>query len=276
MNVTHAHPNRTATPASEPSRHRPGPFVDVHCHCLPGLDDGPASGRQALTLCRLLAQDHISIVVATPHQLGRFTGRTRPDAVRCATRQLNHELADEGIRLRIAPGAEVRLDERVSTLLAEDAILTLADRRQHLLLELPEQAFIDIEPLIAGLVSQGTDVIIAHPERNGPLLGHPRVLWRWLNRGVTLQITAGSLAGHFGRTAERNAWWLLAEGWVALIATDAHDCEAAGPCMTTAFEMIRSRLGEPVARLLCSDNPLRVVKGERIRPPIFHQKQEVR
>lgn len=276
MNVAQAHPNRTAPPASRPSRPRPGPFVDMHCHCLPGLDDGPTSEHQALELCRLLAQDHIAVVVATPHQLGRFTGRTRPDAVRCATRQLNHELVGMGINLRIVPGAEVRLDERVSTLLAEDAILTLADRRQHLLLELPEQAFIDIEPLIVRLVHQGADVILAHPERNIPLLEHLRVLWRWLNHGVTLQITAGSLVGHFGRTAERNAWWLLAEGWVALIATDAHDCEDAGPCMTTAFEMIRSRLGGPVARLLCSDNPLRVVRGERIRPPIFHQEQESR
>jgi len=256
--------------------HRRVSFVDVHCHCLPGLDDGPRSCRETVALCRSLTRDGIGAVVATPHQLGRFGRSAGPDVIRHAVEQVNGALAQEGIDLCIAPGAEVRLDERVSTLLAEDAILTLADRHRHLLLELPEDAFIDIEPLIVELAGLDVDLILAHPERNAPLMAHGQALWRWLNYGVTLQLTAGSLLGYLGRAAAQNAWWLLTKGWAAVIATDAHDPGPAGPCMTAAFAMIQCRLGVSVANLVCSGNPARVLSMERIRSPLFQQRQEVR
>jgi protein-tyrosine phosphatase len=251
-------------------------FVDLHCHCLPGLDDGPRSHEEALALCRSLAEDNIAVVVATPHQLGRFAGRTGPEVVRRATTQLNNRLAGAGINLDVTPGGEVRLDERVGALLAADGILTLADRRRHLLLEVPEEAFIDIEPVIAEVAGQGMNLILAHPERNTALMAHPQAMWRWLNCGVSLQLTAGSLAGHWGREVKQNAWRLLDAGWAAIIATDAHDCSAAGPCMTIAFEMVRGRLGAPIAHLLCCCNPWRVLQGERICPPVFCQTQEAK
>jgi protein-tyrosine phosphatase len=250
-----------------------GRFVDLHCHCAPGLDDGPRSHRQSLALCRALALDNIGTVVATPHQLGRFDGHTRPDVVRRTTEQLNRELAGEGIPLTVLPGAEVRLDERVVTLLAQDAILTLADLHRHLLLELPEETFIDIEPLVVQLGRQGIDLIIAHPERNVPLLEHQQAMWRWLHHGVTLQLTAGSLIGRFGRAAEHHAWALLEQGWAAVVATDAHDQGIAGPCMTAAFETIQSQLGAHLASLLCVGNPLQVLKGEPVWSPVFYHRK---
>lgn len=251
-------------------------FVDLHCHCLPGLDDGPRSPEEALALCRRLVEDNIAVVVATPHQLGRFAGRTGSDVVRRATAQLNSRLAGAGINLDVAPGAEVRLDERLGSLLAADGILTLADCRRHLLLEVPEEAFIDIEPVIAEIADRGVSLILAHPERNTALMAHPHAVWRWLHCGVSLQLTAGGLAGHWGREVKQNAWRLLDAGWAAIIATDTHDCSAAGPCMTIAFEMVRARLGASVAHLLCCHNPWQVLQGERICPPVFCQTQEAK
>lgn len=244
------------------SRLRTG-FVDVHCHCLPNLDDGPRSTGEAVALCRMLVSDNVTTVVATPHQLGRFEGHTSADAIRETTELLNRRLAEEEIDLTVLPGAEVRLDERIAQMLRRHEILTLADAHRHLLLELPWEVLIDIEPLLIQFFSAGLDVIIAHPERNVALLRHPDVLRRWLGCGASLQITGGSLLGDYGRQAQQAAWGLLAEGCVSLVATDAHD-NHVGACMTRAFEMIRAGFGDDLATLLCVDNPTRVVAGESL------------
>ncbi len=239
-------------------------FVDVHCHCLPALDDGPESLEEALALCLRLAQDHVSTVVATPHQLGRYEEHTGAPGIRQAVALLNGELRRRGIRLLVLPGAEVRLDERIDCLLAQDRILTLADAGRYLLLELPSNVFIDIEPLLLPLARRGVRVIIAHPERNMPLLGHPQVLQEWLMRGVSLQVTAASLTGQWGRRVKRAAWQLMTQGWVSLVATDAHDEVSLPPQMTKAFEAMARRLGDEAAGLLCVENPAHVIRGQRL------------
>jgi protein-tyrosine phosphatase len=239
-------------------------FVDVHCHCLPALDDGPESLEEAVALCLRLAEDHVSLVVATPHQLGRYEDRTDAPGIRRAVALLNGELRKRGIRLAVLPGAEVRLDERIDRMLARDRILTLADAGRYLLLELPSNVFIDIEPLLLPLARRGVRVILAHPERNVPLLRHPQALQEWLMRGVSLQVTAASLTGQWGRHVKRAAWRLVTQGWVSLVATDAHDEVSLPPRMTKAFEAVRHRLGEEAACLLCAENPARVVRGQRL------------
>lgn len=261
--------------AEGPSPRRAKKFVDTHCHCLPDLDDGPRSTDEAIALCRMLVEDHVCAVVATPHQLGRYENHTGAAMIRQATRLLNEELAERGIDLTVLPGAEVRLDERVAELLARDEILTLADAGRHILLELPWDVFIDIEPLLVQFVSEGVGPVIAHPERNGPLLGQLEALRRWLSCGISLQVTASSLTGHFGPQAQRAAWRLVAEGWVDTIATDAHDHRSHPPCMAAACEMIAAGLGRDLAHLLCVDNPSRIVRGEKLVPVCVRDKQEV-
>jgi protein-tyrosine phosphatase len=160
-------------------------------------------------------------------------------------------------------------------LVARDEILTLADMHRHILLELPEEIFIDIEPLLLRLRSQDVDLVIAHPERNRPLLGQLRVLQRWLDYGASLQVTAGSLVGCFGSTVGRAAWKLVAHGWAAVVATDAHDRGTSRPCMTVASDMIAANLGRDLAHLLCVENPLRIARGEHPASVLSFNGQEV-
>jgi protein-tyrosine phosphatase len=249
--------------------------VDVHCHCLPGLDDGPGSIRESLMLCRALAQDNIDSAVATPHQLGRFEIHTDVQRIRQAVQYLNGELLDHGIDLKVLPGAEIRVDERINALLAGEEILTLADKGRHVLLEFPPDVFIDIDPLVNQLHARGVEIIIAHPERSMPLLREPHALQRWLNCGVALQVTAASLTGRFGPEAVRAAWTLVAEGAAGIVATDAHDPGAGEPCMTAAFKMISASCGPEWARLLCIENPARVLRGEGLPPAFWRERRGI-
>lgn len=239
-------------------------FIDTHCHCLPDLDDGPGSVAQAVALCQALVCDHVETVVATPHQLGRYEGRATPQAIRTAVQFLNDVLEKRAVNLRVVPGAEVRLDERIPQLLRDDRLMTIADRNRHILLELPASVFIDIEPLLVDLRSARVEVIIAHPERNRSLPGQFTRLHQWLHEGARLQVTASSLTGRFGPAVQRVAWDLVARGWVAFVGTDAHNEQVNGPVMTAAFQMIATHLSLRMARRLCIENPSRLIEDGQL------------
>jgi protein-tyrosine phosphatase len=237
-------------------------YVDVHCHCLPGLDDGPATMSESLALCQALVDDGITTVIATPHQLGRFSECNEAVQIREAVSALNEELKGNDIALRVVPGADVRVDERICKLLEEDKVLTLADGGKYILIELPHEVFIDIEPLLAELSSVNIQAIISHPERHSELAKNPNILLKWLEYPAHLQVTAGSLLGCFGPAVQRFAWQLLSSGWISLVATDCHDLDGRRPCTSAAFEHISDRLGKRFARLVCIENPFRVLNGQ--------------
>ncbi|MBN1972136.1 MAG: hypothetical protein JW787_00745 [Sedimentisphaerales bacterium] len=241
-----------------------GGFIDIHCHCLADFDDGPSNISESILLCRALVEDNISFVVATPHQLGRFDGVNEAQAVRDAVNKLNSILNDLEIPVKVVPGGEVRADERICQFIEDDKILTLADSRRYILIELPHQVFIDIEPMIRALVSMDIYPVISHVERIPTLTKEPDILSRWIGDFAYLQITASSLSGDFGLEAERDAWDLLTSGWAHLVATDAHNVNSRRPKMKNAYELISRRLGEDLANRVCIHNPLRVLQGKDI------------
>ena len=241
-------------------------YVDIHCHCLPAFDDGPSTLEQALALCRALAADGVVSVIATPHQLGRYYRCNEADSIRKAVTALNGELRNSGISLTVLAGADVRVDERICQLLKDDKILTLADGGKYLLLELPHNIFIDIEPLLADMASMGVYAVISHPERHPVIAKKPELIWKWLEYPAYLQITAGSLMGEFGTAARKCAWELLDSGLACIVATDAHNMDSRRPLMKAAFSRISERLGTAVSRLTCITNPSRIIKGLDIVP----------
>ncbi len=241
-------------------------YVDIHCHCLPAVDDGPATMSDAIDLCRALVTDGASTVIATPHQLGRFNDCNHSAQVRQAVAVLNEELKNNGIDLSIVPGCDVRVDERISSLLKADEILTLADGRKYILLELPHRSFIDIEPLLIELDALGIQSIISHPERHREFSRRPEILLKWLQRSAHAQITTSSLTGEFGSRVQKNAWQLLSSGAAAIVATDSHNLTDRKPCMNAAFQQISLKLGRPIAHLVCIDNPLRILNGQDVVP----------
>jgi len=241
-------------------------FIDIHCHCLPGVDDGPATKLEAFALCRALIEDSITSTIATPHQLGRFSGCNEAAQIREDVWVLNEEINRSNIPLTVVPGADVRVDERICELLEADKILTLADGGRYILLELPHEVFIDITSLLAELACLGIQAIVSHPERHPFLVNKPGILLKWRKLSAHLQVTSASLLGRFGTAAQRAAWYFLSSGWVSVVATDSHDLGVRKPCMKAAFERISVQLGENIARLVCIENPLRVLKGQDIVP----------
>jgi protein-tyrosine phosphatase len=235
-------------------------FIDLHCHCLPGIDDGAADMDTALALCRKLADEGVTTVAATPHQLGRYEGRNGAPAIRVAVAELAARLAAEDIALGLVPGADVRVAEDLPALIAADEVMTLADGRKWMLVEPAEGAFMDLGPLLDRLRALGIRGIVTHPERylwNDAAIGK-MLQWR-RSRGALMQITAGSFLGAFGPRAEMLAWRWLENGLADLVASDAHDTIRRPPLLAAAWKAISARAGEAVAQRVMVSAPARLL-----------------
>lgn len=258
--------NPTSVHASDTSngQHR---RADIHCHCLPEVDDGPQTFDEALALCRLLVADGFTDVIATPHQLGRYDGMNLSPQVRQATNQLQAALNARKVALRIHAGGEVRVDERIPRLLKDDRILTLNDAGRYMLLELSTAAYIDPAALLGFLGPCGVKVILAHAERYTALQRDRASAYRWVQRGAALQVNADSLLGGAGAAARDAAWDWLGRGWVSLVASDAHNTTTRRPRFADACEAITRKLGDATAIRVCVQNPMRVLLGEELLAP---------
>ncbi len=241
--------------------------ADIHCHCLPGFDDGPATPEEAIALCRALAADGITTVVATPHQLGPYDRTNTAPRIVAAVQALGQLLVEYQIPIEVLPGGDVRIDERLPELLDCGEVTSLAGAGRHLLLELPHEIYVEPTPAFEMLHERGLQGILTHPERYRYLQGGCERPQAWFAAGAILQITAASLTGDFGRRAGEFAWRLVEAGMVSLVATDAHDINRRPPRLGVALELLVDRIGLSAARTIAIDNPLRVLAGEFIEPP---------
>lgn len=233
------------------------PFVDIHCHCLPAIDDGPADLDAALALCRALAADGIGTVVATPHQLGPYEGRTHAAAIAQAAQSLQDELRRHEIPLQLLPGADVRLHEQLIELIANGEVMTLAGRRRWLLLEMPQSPFINIGQLLKDLAAGGIGVVFSHPERYPWIRRHLSEVLAWrAESGIRLQVTAASLLGDFGKQVAEFTWQLASLQAIDLVASDAHSAQGLRrPRVTAAAELVRQKLGAEIVQQWFVDGP---------------------
>ncbi len=196
-------------------------FTDIHCHLLPAIDDGAEHWDEALAMARLAADDGISTIITTPHQLGGY-GHNRGDDIRQRVAELQQQLDLAGVRLNVLPGADVRIESGMIDRLRSGDVLTLGDHRRHVLLELPHELYLPLEPIIDELKRYGMVGILSHPERNQGILRCPEIVAPLVDHGCLMQITAGSICGTFGPACRQLSEWLLAEGLVHFVATDAH------------------------------------------------------
>ncbi len=242
------------------------PFVDIHCHLLPGVDDGASDFNESLAMAQLAVDDGISTIIATPHQLGNHSGNHGP-AICEQTAQLQQLLAKQGIPLRVLPGGDVRIEPDLVDKLRAGEVLTLADRRRHVLLELPHELYPPLERLLDSLHGAGITGILSHPERNLGILTGRDVLWPLAQAGCLFQVTAGSLVGTFGPDVQQMAQWLVRQGLAHFVATDAHGIKVRRPLLRRAFDCVAKLAGYEVAVDLCCRNPAAVLAGKPVSSP---------
>lgn len=251
-------------------------MIDVHCHLLPGIDDGAATLDDALTLARHAVASGIKKAILTPHYVpGRFENTLA--SIRENALQFRADLAAHDIALEIGFAAEVHVSEEVLILEENGALPVLGkvDGCRILLLEMPDGHIPSgTEKLVAWLLARKIRPLIAHPERNKEVMRNVDKIGRFVEMGCWLQLTGGSISGVFGPTCQQRSRQLLERGWVTVIASDAHNMSARKPELEPARLAAEDIVGEAESWRLVRERPGMIaatneglVGPERISPP---------
>jgi protein-tyrosine phosphatase len=232
-------------------------MIDLHCHLLPGVDDGPPDMETALAMARLHLAAGVRTVAATPHVAPDLP--TAPETIERGVRELTGALRAAELPLTVTTGAEI--DLRCALEYDDEALRPLAlGGGAWLLIEAPlGRAPVPLEPVVGRLLERGHKVLIAHPERSPAVQRDPDVLRRLAAAGVLTQLTATSFSGRFGGTVQRFSERLLDDGLVHSVASDAHDPRRRPPGMRQ--ELLDAGLAQEAVELLTEAVPAAVLAG---------------
>lgn len=187
-------------------------MVDLHCHLLPGIDDGSKSMAISLRLAKEATENGVTHALLTPHHMnGRYVNHKK-DVLRL-TQEFQQQLKDHQIPLTVFPGQEVRINGQLIQALDNDDILFADENNRYLMLEFPDD---DVphytNQMVFELQQRGITPVIVHPERNTKIMAHPELLYQLLEKECLSQITVSSYVGTFGKKVEDFSRQLIENG----------------------------------------------------------------
>ncbi|TGB02520.1 tyrosine protein phosphatase [Halobacillus salinus] len=222
-------------------------MIDIHCHILPGVDDGALSVQDSIDMAREAEKEGIDIIVATPHHMNGTYENTKQEILKKVD-YLNEVFKDEGIDIHILPGQETRINGEMLEAIKAGDVLPLNNTR-YVFVELP---FSNIprytSKLLFDLQVSGYCPIIVHPERNKRIQEDPDILYSFVEKGCYTQITAASLIGKFGKKNQKVSRLLIEANLAHLISSDAHNTTSRGFKMQEAYNEIEKRYGFSMVR----------------------------
>ena len=235
-------------------------MIDIHCHILPGLDDGAESLEVACAMAEMAIADGITHIIGTPHANQDYA--FVPETIK----QRHDELQAifEG-RLTLATGCDFHLSfENLQEINRDPGRYTL-NQKDYLLVEFADYSIPPaMDQVLHELHLAGLRPIITHPERNPLIRSQPERLYKWLRQGCYAQVTAGSLFGRFGRAAQDAAERWIRSGAVHFLASDAHNTTSRPLKLKEAYDLVAGKNGANVAGALLVDNPLAVFEGRSL------------
>ena len=238
-------------------------MIDIHCHLLPGIDDGPETLGEALDMARLAVANGITEAVATPHiHAGRYDNTLQ--SVGEATRRFQHCLQDNNIALRLRMAAEIRIGPELITLVETQQVPWLGnlDGYRLILLEFPHSHIpVGSDKLVKWCLERKIRPVIPHPERNKDVIRNLEKITPFVKLGCLLQVTAGAVAGGFGPQARKRARQLLERSWVSFLASDAHNTDHRIPDLEPGRAAAAAIVGEEKSWHLVRDNPRQILSA---------------
>lgn len=248
-------------------------MIDLHCHILPGVDDGPKNWQMSLEMAKLAVDEGITHILATPHHMNRHWMNPKSEVIKLVD-ELQERLDNENIPLTIFPGQEVRLHGEILANIQNDEICFVDEFNQYVLIEFPTATVPEYaNRLFYDMQSEGITPVIVHPERNHAILKDPNILYEFVNRGILAQVTAASYIGKFGKEIEKLSKQLIESDLVHFIASDAHNVTSRKYYMQHAYEKLKKDFGkdkahafDQVTRDLLNGDVVSIPEPEKIKP----------
>lgn len=243
-------------------------MIDLHCHILPGIDDGAKTIDDSLDMARMAVKQGITHILCTPHHNnGKYDNPASQVITQVAG--LQEELDQRNIPLTLYEGQEVRISGDIVEQIQKADILFADLANRYILIEFPSN---DIpaytEPLFFKLLEAGHIPVIVHPERNSRFIEEPNRLLPFLEMGVLTQLTAPSYVGVFGKQIERTAKQMVAHNMVYMMASDAHNIEKRGFFMEKAFKAIEKDMGREHVEAM-QQMAKDILNGDDVQRPEF-------
>jgi protein-tyrosine phosphatase len=236
--------------------------IDIHCHLLPEVDDGPRSWDVSVEMCRMAVADGITHIVATPHANDRYAYDR--SYLSDLLDQLRERLRQDGLstELKLTLGCDFHLSfENLERVLSQPQFYTIGETN-YLLIELSNYSVpINLSECFTRLGDCGVTPILTHPERNPILQQSPQRIVEWAEQGCLIQVTASALTGFWGERPEIIARWLLDRSAVHILASDAHETRRRVPNLSAARIVAEKIVGAEYAEALVESNPGAIVKG---------------
>ena len=239
-------------------------MIDIHCHLLPGIDDGPDTMEESLCLARAAVSNGITHAVITPHiHAGRWDNSAA--IIKTIALDFKRAVLEHEIPLEIGVAAEVRIGVEIMEQINSRQIPFLGHwhEKKVMLLEMPHSHVpIGIDRLVDWLLERDILPMVAHPERNKDVHRTVDKISPLIERGCLFQLTAGSVSGRFGEPSRTRAIELLEKGVVTVLASDAHNLKYRPPSLISGRDAAAEIVGLDEAYRLVVDNPWTIV-GEQ-------------
>ena len=229
-------------------------MIDIHCHILPGVDDGASSLTESLAMARAAEKEGIQKIIATPHHQNGAFMNNGADIIGVVD-YLNGKIQEEQIAVQILPGQETRIYGDMLADLKNGDVLPLNETSGYVFVELPASHVPEYSTqLLFDMQIAGYKPIIVHPERNLELMDNPDKLYRIVKNGALTQITAASVIGKSGKKIEKFTRQLLEANLTHFIASDAHHSKKRSFHMRAAYQDIKKEHGNDLVYQLMENS----------------------
>ncbi|RYL95178.1 tyrosine protein phosphatase [Sporolactobacillus sp. THM7-4] len=244
-------------------------MIDIHCHILPGIDDGAGNEQISLSMAKEAVAEGITQIVATPHHRNRHWDNPK-HSVLTMVKALNRLFEREKAGIEVLPGQEVRIFGEMAEDAADAELLSVNETGKYILVEFPthhvpryaQQLFYDLQV-------KGVTPVIVHPERNQEIFEHPDILYEFITDGALSQVTAASIAGKNGKKVRKRTLQFIEHNLTHFIASDAHNVTKRPFYMKKAFLEVKKRYGPEIVHTF-KNNAKQLINGDHVssEPPV--------
>ena len=235
-------------------------MIDLHCHILPGLDDGAVDMAESVEMARIAREDGIRTIVATPHVFRDGSDPKVLTLIAGKRDELAGALATAGIDLKIACGAEVYFSHEFLEEVRKNRKRIVVNGSAYLFVEFPsDHVYAGARDIFFNLLNEGIIPIVAHPERNTSFQKEPALLFELVRMGALTQANSRSFLGGYGSRVRETAESFLRLNLVQIIASDGHSPRTRAPRMRAAVAEVAKIVGERAAAAMVTANPEAVI-----------------
>jgi len=240
-------------------------MIDLHCHILPGVDDGAKTLEDALEMARVAEKEGIEKIVATPHLFRDNFNYGNFDVIETKQRELAQAIRENNIAIELLPGAEVHIFHDLLGAVRRSKEDLVINRSSYIFVEFPAtHVFSGVKNLFFELMSENLTPIITHPERNAVFIQNPVLLYELVQMGALAQANSGSFLGLYGERTEKAVFQFLELHLIHFIGSDSHSARSLSWRLRDAVEKAETIVGQERARALVKENPLAVVENKEV------------